>query len=134
MFSAKDCTSSNSVPQSSVTPRGLKRLRERENKHYRETRIYEDSDSSADGDDIGDINKKSESWKRLKLNPDMRLLAEPEPGPSSQETPMMRRVRMEIESVRICEENIMAVSERIDGGGNYGEAGRSKYFDGFSEA
>lgn len=90
-----------------MPPKGLKRLREQENKRYRETGEYGgDSDSSADEGVVGGINEKHESWKRPKLNPDMRLLAEPELGPSSQETPEMRRVRMEIEGVRIYEEEV----------------------------
>lgn len=103
-----------------MPPKGLKRVREQENKRYRETGEYEDSDSSADEGGVGGINQKHESWKRPKLNPDMRLLAEPEPGPSSQETPAMRRVRMEIEGVRICEEGVAAELPVIVSGRNGG--------------
>lgn len=50
----------------------------------------------------------------------MRLLAEPEPGPSSQETPAMRRVRMEIEGVHIYEEKIVVEPKGIVSGRKYG--------------
>lgn len=121
-----DCPGSNLVPCNTIKHKGLKRLRERENTHYRETGVHEDSDSSADGDAAGKINKKSESRKRSKLNPNMRLLAEPEPGPSSQETPAMRRVRMEIEGVHIYEEKIVVEPEGIVSGGKYGtDVGRT---------
>lgn len=128
--STDDCTSSNAVPLGSFPPKGLKRLLEQENKHYRETGAQGDSESSGDEDGVGEINEKNGSWKRPKLNPDMRLLAEPEPGPSSQETPAMRRVRMEIEGVRICEGGGVAELPGIfgewKGGTNAVETGREE--------
>lgn len=124
------CTGSNAIPLGNVPSKGLKRLREQENKCYRETSEYGDSDSSADEGEVGGINRGHESWKRPKLNPDMRLLAEPEPGPSSQETPAMRRVRIEIEGVRIWDEGVVAelpeiVSEK-NAGTNAGKTDREE--------
>lgn len=138
MFSASDCTGSDLVLRNSIKHKGLKCLRERANTHYRETGAHEDSDSSADGDETGEINKKSEPRKRSKLNPDRRLLADPEPGPSSQETPEMRRVRMEIEGVHIYEEKIVTGPKEFLVEGSMGRTrgeliGRSKCSDDLSE-
>lgn len=113
---APNSTGSNAVPLGGVTPNCLKRHRERENKLYRETNACEGNDgSTTDDDEAEKVDEKSKSSKRVKLNPDMRLLAEPEPGPSSQETPAMRRVRMEIEGVHICEEGVVSQLQEILG-------------------